>query len=200
MPIPVSCGQCRASFRVADAKAGHRGRCPHCKAIIAVPAFVPVGTACQDEDDSVDEPRHPMSPAVWMMAGAGLVSAVAAGVYLAAQTTGVAAAWQAYAGYVAAVGACALPLIAPPALARRGLLTMARWLIAAVFFLFLAVLLFGLCYVQYERERTGAGQDAFRLVAGFAGMGMVASLIGVPGCILAAVVHRPANGLAITGD
>jgi len=37
MPIEVRCGECDSSFRVADALAGRRGKCPRCKAAIVVP-------------------------------------------------------------------------------------------------------------------------------------------------------------------
>ena len=38
MPIRVECLSCRATFRVADQYAGKRGKCPHCKEAVNVPA------------------------------------------------------------------------------------------------------------------------------------------------------------------
>lgn len=41
MPMPVECPSCRASFRVKEEHAGKKGRCPHCKTVMTVPAPPP---------------------------------------------------------------------------------------------------------------------------------------------------------------
>ncbi|WP_165226958.1 M48 family metallopeptidase [Aquisphaera insulae] len=54
MPIEVRCDACGRSFRTADAFAGKRGKCPHCKAVIivpAAPASVEKAAAAAVEDD-----------------------------------------------------------------------------------------------------------------------------------------------------
>jgi Zn-dependent protease with chaperone function len=55
MPIQVECLSCHASFRVADQYAGKRGKCPHCKEAVSVPAG-------DDAIDIVDDAPAPAKP------------------------------------------------------------------------------------------------------------------------------------------
>jgi predicted Zn finger-like uncharacterized protein len=48
MTIPVECGECGASYKVKDDKAGTRIKCPKCSAVIKVPSG--------DDDDEFVEP------------------------------------------------------------------------------------------------------------------------------------------------
>lgn len=42
MTIAVTCGSCRAQFRVKDEHEGKRGKCPRCQAIVAIPQLLDV--------------------------------------------------------------------------------------------------------------------------------------------------------------
>jgi predicted Zn finger-like uncharacterized protein len=70
MSIQVECPSCHATIRVRDEHAGRRGRCPHCKAVFAVPeptpaaepepAAMPAPALADDDGDAyalVDAPR-----------------------------------------------------------------------------------------------------------------------------------------------
>jgi len=58
MPIRLTCESCGATFRVAEKHAGQRGRCPRCRAVVAVSDPPPAAPAEVDAETS--EPAGPL--------------------------------------------------------------------------------------------------------------------------------------------
>lgn len=87
-----------------------------------------------------------------------------------------------------ALAVVAFLLVAPAALARRGALSPGRWLLVALFGLVAGGMLLALCHAG----SAGAGADpGDRGALAFLGALAGACLVGVPGAILAAALHRP---------
>src|SRR4051812_37521758 len=65
MAIQVSCAACRSEFKVKDEHAGRSGRCPRCKAPVAVPAAKVRAPAVEPP-----APSAPDEPDEYALAGA----------------------------------------------------------------------------------------------------------------------------------
>ena len=137
MPIHLACHGCGKSFSVPDHFAGRRGKCKHCGAAMSVPAFVPSSpTTFVIEDDPV-RLRTPRRRPIGFGQIVGMILAFLAptGWFLYAapkmdnRTIAQASMIFMAAGFLVII--IGFPILIPVSLARKGMLTVARWLILA---------------------------------------------------------------------
>lgn len=200
MSIPITCG-CGRSYKVADAMAGRRGRCPYCKATIVVPTFVPTPPQAQRPTIVVDADDFSLMPrkaAAFLLGldpptiAVGLIAFFAFAMIVVLAVRDAPGDHQSLERIVAlGIGAAIFfvllsPLIVPPISARRGRLSIQRWLIMALFCLCMAVISFFLF-----SSLTDAPSD--RPLAYGTGFFAMEFLLGMAGCTLAAAIHRPAS-------
>jgi hypothetical protein len=196
MPINVACHGCRITFSVPDHFAGRSGKCRHCGIPIVVPS-IDDGTSPIVIDVDDDQPvnltptrrRKPMTAANWLGAiivlpiVAVLISVLVLSISQPEDARMLMQGATAFSLWSAIFIVPFLPLIVPPILARSGVLSLVRWLVLALFFFFVAILLF------MKMISLGLIKDFDNL--DMTAMGLRASIMAVLGCILAAVFHKP---------
>jgi hypothetical protein len=204
MPIKLDCFGCNATYTVPDHFAGRSGKCKHCGTPLVVPGgnkasvFVPVPD--QPPVIIIDDGPRPRRTRKWRALNTFEIVCLVIGFFVLGEAVivlrrGDSNEIHEYVMTCAKISAWMIPvfpLVLPAVYARRGVLSSGRWVAASGFCLTMAVLcaliVWG-CY-SYELVHPGPSLGVALLQAGsfFVGIG---SAIGVPGCMLAAVLHRP---------
>jgi hypothetical protein len=195
MPITFGC-VCGRSFTLPDDRAGKRGKCPDCGAVLTVPAAITAMTAplfvIEQEDTSSlrlrSTPRRRAlldSGSVFALGVLGVLVALLMGVATGGGPTIKAAGY----GRVVFWLAAAAGLVLPPILSASGALSLGRWLVMAAF---CATTCFACSFVFVGNlfDIANGPNDLTLRAAWLAG---VASFFGVPGSLLAAAVFPKAT-------
>lgn len=201
MPIHLACHGCGKSFSVPDHFAGRRGKCKHCGTAMDVPEFAPASPATfvvEDEPIRLRTPRRVrlrFGQAVGAILILAFLTPIAWFLYAVPKmdnrTVAIASMLFLTAGFLAIV--IGLPILIPVSLARKGMLTVARWLILAAtafviavvsgaFFWFLAANGF-----LTDNDPSIGGGDVAGIVSVLV---LVVSVFLMIGCLVAAVAHE----------
>jgi hypothetical protein len=70
MPIPVTCSQCRRTFKASDSAAGRKAKCPGCGHLIEIPAAPPGASAGPAAPTGHAAAPHPLDAMATALTGA----------------------------------------------------------------------------------------------------------------------------------
>jgi hypothetical protein len=200
--LTVACHLCSKVFNVATAVAGRKFRCPGCFELVDVPTFVPtpadaIPLMVIDAEDGRPvklmsrRPGQPIAIRFLLFVAAVVVITVVVLLAMRLSDASRDASLLPIAVYSLVILIYTAPITIPVILARRGHLSMSRWLVAAAFCFATGMLCLGIFYLAWS-SRVGHPflDSTANSIASISAIPMPFSFIGVLGCLLAAVVHK----------
>jgi hypothetical protein len=207
MAIQFTC-PCGRSFNVATTVAGRKGRCPECGSILVVPTFAvnpamawpivdqPSPSLVSHDDDFRIRPssRRRKSPLSQLFIAAFLFSIVGGLIFAATKIPDGIGDWKIGPRQALLLLACTSTITLPIFLSRSGYLSTLRWLIVSAFFFCVCLigvfLIFGLGVIGDDNP---IYRKTIIEIVPWISFVILTSTVGVPGCLLAAAIHKKRN-------